>query len=73
MVSLPPASAIATCRSTLDSWLDWNEGEVFFIASGEVSSDAKAGFPAPKLLRKNKTAKNDLARYIAFSLPIGRK
>jgi hypothetical protein len=33
---------MAICPSTLDSWLDWNAGEVsVFITIEELSSDAK--------------------------------
>jgi hypothetical protein len=59
---------MAICPSTLDAWLDWNAGEVsVFIAIEELSSDAKTAFTAPTLLKKNKTARIDLARYIALA------
>jgi hypothetical protein len=47
-----------------------NAGKVsVFITTEELSSDAKTAFTAPKLLKKNKTARIDLARYIAL-LPL---
>lgn len=70
IASLPPASAMAICPSTLDAWLDCNAGEVsVFITTEELPSDAKTAFTAPKLLKKNKTARIDLVRYIAL-LPL---
>jgi len=44
---------MAICPSTLDTWLDWNAGEVsVFITIEEVSSDEKTAFTAPKLLEE---------------------
>src|SRR4029077_2531213 len=49
--SPPAASATASCRSSLRSWLGSLDGEILvLVAPEEVSSDAKDVLPALKLL-----------------------
>src|SRR4029453_18990392 len=63
--SPPAASATASLRSTLRSWLGSLDGEILvFVAPEEVSSDAKDVLPALKLLTKSKAVKIKVARYI---------
>src|SRR4029434_7093120 len=65
--SPPAASATASCRSTLRSWLVSLDGEILvFVAPEEVSSDAKDVLPALKLLTKSRAVKIEVARYICF-------
>src|SRR4029434_1447475 len=65
--SPPAASATASCRSTLRSWLVSLDGEILVVVvPEEVSSDAKDVLPALKLLTKNKAVRIELARYICF-------
>jgi hypothetical protein len=65
--SPPAASATASCRSTLRSWLVSIDDEILvFVATVEVASDAKDVFAALKLLTKSKAVKIEVTRYICF-------
>ena len=68
MASLPPARAMAICPNTLDAWLDCNAAGEFpaFVAIGGPFSNAKPRVAPPRLLRKNRNARIDLAAHIAL-------
>jgi hypothetical protein len=54
--------------STLHVWFDWNAGDVLAcVVINEPSSNPKAGIAPPRLLRKNKIARIDLAEHIALA------